>query len=119
MGLFEEDAIFIERDGELTKSSIFFQFDGKIGIRFRKDEFANIKISKNAQRGYELICNVIAGEQNVLKLLLKPGTILVFDNYGVLHGRTEFDPNDYRHYKRMNCFGDGRLSNEMSFGIAI
>ncbi len=115
--LFDREAIYIERDGERTTSSILFHFPDGIGIRFRKDDYADIHISNDARPGYEFICDIIDQNHNVLKFLMTPGLILIFDNYGVLHGRTEFSPDDFRHYKRMNCFGDGRLSGEINFGV--
>ena len=39
------------------------------------------------------------------RLRLRPGDVMCFDNYRLLHGRTEFDPNSgHRHLQ--GCYAD-------------
>jgi gamma-butyrobetaine dioxygenase len=56
-------------------------------------------------RAMRAFVGVIRSERFEIRVRLQPGDVMCFDNYRILHGRTEFDPNSgYRHLQ--GCYID-------------
>ena len=52
-----------------------------------------IQSSESIRKYYRALCdltNIILSDRFLLKMKLEPGTVLIIDNWRVLHGRTAF-----------------------------
>lgn len=112
-------AIRIERDGEETTGPVLFRAGSLARIRYRSDPHALIDVAEPARAAYRRMRDHLLDPRNVLKVALRPGQVLLVDNYSVLHGRAGFEGGGGRDYKRLNFMGDGRLADRLRFGFNL
>lgn len=91
---------FHDADWDIRRSATTLALDsfGELEeIRFHAALTAPLDIASDQilpfYRAYRALTRIIRKPENVLKLKLQPGDLLVFNNRRVLHGRAAFDPN--------------------------
>ncbi len=91
---------FHDSDWDIRRSATTLALDsfGELEeIRFHSALTAPLDIAADQvlpfYRAYRALTEIIRKPENILKLKLQPGDLLVFNNRRVLHGRAAFDPN--------------------------
>jgi gamma-butyrobetaine dioxygenase len=94
--LFHRDALTVCRDKEMSRAPVFTRHGPSIHIRFRDDSSAAFRADAATVEGISLVRHYVLNPQNILEFALEQRQILLLDNRGVLHGRTEFNPSNNR-----------------------
>jgi alpha-ketoglutarate-dependent taurine dioxygenase len=107
----------IGRGSKYVERALFSRVGGRTRIRFRVDETVDMTVAAAAERVVSLVQSFLEGSGNWLHLALRPGQILVTDNFRVLHGRTAYDGREPRQMQRLWLNGEPSLGPPLRCGI--
>lgn len=94
--LFKKDAVTVETAlGVEEKPILFWLDDGSVGISYSAT-LNRMLCSEEVFNLFDYITKYAHTRHNQLRIKLKPGQILLFDNSKILHGRTAFARDDSR-----------------------
>ena len=94
--LFKKDAVTVETAlGVEVKPILFWLDDGSVGISYSAT-LHKMWCSEEVFKLFDYITKYAHSRYNQLRIKLKPGQILLFDNSKILHGRSAFTRDDSR-----------------------
>ncbi|GAB1542710.1 TauD/TfdA family dioxygenase [Scytonema sp. NUACC21] len=115
--LFTPGSFTITKDNQTSKRAVFAEREGRISVRFRYDKYVSTTILPEVEKAFSVFQNYVNDLNNQILFKLKAHQILIFDNTGVLHGRTSFPNNDRRKINKLWFEGDTEYAREIQFGF--
>jgi alpha-ketoglutarate-dependent taurine dioxygenase len=115
--LFTPGSFTITKDNQTSQRSIFAEKEGRISVRFRYDKYVATEILPEVEKAFSIFQNYVNDPKNQIMFKLQANQILLFDNTGVLHGRTSFPKNDVRKINKLWFEGDTEYAREIQFGF--
>jgi hypothetical protein len=91
----------VGRGSKYVERALFSRAGDRTKIRFRVDETIDLTVAPVAERVVSRVQRFIEDPGNWLHLALRPGQILVTDNFRILHGRTAYDVREPRQMLRL------------------
>ncbi len=105
--LFATDALTIERNAHAVTTPAFAPHGRRLKVIFRQDAHSTTRPAPAAARAFGLLSQLVADPAMQVRTRLERGEVILVDNFGMLHGRTEFDPGQgHRRLLRLNVTGD-------------
>jgi alpha-ketoglutarate-dependent taurine dioxygenase len=115
--LFSPGSFTITKDNQTSRESIFAEKEGRISVRFRYDKYVATEILPEVEKAFMIFKNYVNDPKNQIIFKLEAHQILIFDNTGLLHGRTSFPKGDVRKINKLWFEGDSEYAREIQFGF--
>lgn len=100
INLSRKDAAKFEKGNMVFSGPIFhFPDDHSLACRIRFDDVITVK--EEFSDDFEILKNIILDEKFGIKFKPRPGDIIIFDNWRILHARDAVLGNSQRHHRRV------------------
>lgn len=113
------NAFTIWRDDRTAKRSVFRLDGDRVILAYRSGRDVRINIHPDAVEAFNHVRQWLLDPANFLKLKLKPGETLIFDNKRMLHGRTAFSRDSKRSLHGLWCDGVQADGSRAACGIRV